>query len=80
MTSESYRYQESDVVIVAAKRTAVGAFRGGLSTVRAHDLAATVIKDLLETAPSIKRDEVSEVIMGQVLSAGMNCLILCSPT
>ena len=74
MTSQSY--QANDVVIVAAKRTAVGAFRGGLSTVRPHDLAATVIKDLLETAPSIKRDEVSEVIVGQVLSAGKACLIL----
>ena len=75
MTSESY--QENDVVIVAAKRTSVGAFRGGLSTVRPHGLAATVIKKLLETAPSIKRDEVSEVIMGQVLGAGMTCSIFC---
>jgi len=59
----------SDVVIVAAKRTAIGNFNGSLSTVSAHDLAATVIKDLLaETC--VQGSDISEVILGQVLSAG----------
>lgn len=59
----------SDVVIVAAKRTPIGNFNGGLSTVPAHDLASTVIKDLLNTT-GVQAADVSEVILGQVLAAG----------
>jgi len=59
----------SDVVIVAAKRTAIGNFNGSLSTVSAHDLAATVIKDLLADT-CVQGSDISEVILGQVLSAG----------
>ena len=59
----------SDVVIVAAKRTPIGNFNGGLSTVPAHDLASTVIKDLISTT-GVQAADVSEVILGQVLAAG----------
>jgi len=59
----------SDVVIVGAKRTAIGNFNGGLSTVSAHDLAAIVIKDLLADT-GLQGSDVSEVILGNVLSAG----------
>ncbi len=58
-----------NVVIVAAKRTAVGSFLGSLSKIPAAELGAVVIKALLEEA-KIKPDQVSEVIMGQVLTAG----------
>lgn len=58
-----------DVVIVAAKRTAVGSFGGGLSSLRADQLGAAVIKALMEET-SVAREQVNEVILGQVLTAG----------
>lgn len=59
----------SQVAIVAAKRTAVGNFAGSLASVSAHELGATVIRQLLaDTGLSV--DQVSEVILGQVLTAG----------
>ena len=58
-----------DVVIVAAGRTAVGAFNGTLSSVSASDLGATVIKGLVEKI-DLDPAKVDEVIMGQVLTAG----------
>lgn len=64
-----FRIKMSDVVIVAAKRTPIGNFNGGLSSVPAHDLASTVIKDLLTTT-GVEPAQVSEVILGQVLTAG----------
>lgn len=64
-------YKASDVVIVHAKRTAIGQFRGALSSVRAHDLAAHVIKNILEEIKVVKNEEISEVILGQVLTAGI---------
>src|SRR5213078_3446910 len=60
---------EDDVVIVAATRTAVGKFGGSLAKIPAAELGAQVIKSLLEKT-GIKPDHVSEVIMGQVLTAG----------
>ncbi|MBC8037154.1 MAG: acetyl-CoA C-acetyltransferase, partial [Rhizobiales bacterium] len=58
-----------DVVIVAATRTAVGKFGGSLAKISAADLGAHVIKGLIAKT-GIKPDQVSEVIMGQVLTAG----------
>jgi acetyl-CoA C-acetyltransferase len=58
-----------DVVIVAALRTAVGKFGGALAKTPAADLGAHVIKALLQKT-GVKPDQVSEVIMGQVLTAG----------
>ncbi|MGB8437726.1 MAG: acetyl-CoA C-acetyltransferase [Burkholderiales bacterium] len=60
----------SDVVIVAAARTAVGSFNGAISKIPASDLGAHLIKKLLEKS-GVKPDQVSEVILGQVLTAGM---------
>ena len=57
------------VVIVAAKRTPVGAFNGALSSVSAPQLGSIAIKALLEET-KINPDLVDEVIMGNVLSAG----------
>jgi acetyl-CoA C-acetyltransferase len=59
----------TDVVIVGAARTAVGAFMGGLATVPAHVLGATAIAATLQRA-GISASEVDEVILGQVLTAG----------
>src|SRR5881275_3687240 len=60
---------EDDVVIVAATRTAVGKFGGSLAKIPAAELGAQVIKSLLQKT-GLKPDQVSEVIMGQVLTAG----------
>jgi len=58
-----------DVVIVAAGRTAVGKFGGALAKIAAVDLGAHVIKGLLAKT-GIKPEQISEVILGQVLTAG----------
>ena len=58
-----------DIVIVSAARTAVGKFGGSLASVPAVDLGATVIKALLERA-KLTPDQIGEVILGQVLTAG----------
>ena len=59
----------SDIVIVGAARTAVGAFMGGLATLPAHELGATAIVAALERA-GVAPADVDEVILGQVLTAG----------
>jgi acetyl-CoA C-acetyltransferase len=59
----------NDVVIVAAGRTAIGSFSGSLSTVSATTLGATVIRALLDQT-GVSAEQVDEVIMGQVLTAG----------
>ncbi|WP_052408508.1 acetyl-CoA C-acetyltransferase, partial [Paraburkholderia mimosarum] len=56
-------------VIVSAARTAVGKFGGSLAKVAAPDLGAIVIKAALERA-GVSPGQVSDVIMGQVLTAG----------
>jgi len=59
-----------EVVIVAAMRTAIGKFGGALAKVPAADLGAHLIKGLLAKT-GITPDAVSEVILGQVLTAGL---------
>jgi len=58
----------TDIVIVAAARTPVGSFNGALSSVPAHFLGQTAISGALERA-KVDPGEVSEVIMGQILTA-----------
>ena len=58
-----------DIVIVAAKRTAVGNFGGSLAAISAADLGATVIKALLKSA-NLEPEQIDEVIFGQVLQSG----------
>ena len=60
----------TDVVIVAAGRTAVGKFGGALAKFPAADLGAHVIKGLLAKT-GLKPEQISEVILGQVLTAGV---------
>jgi acetyl-CoA C-acetyltransferase len=62
--------QMTDVVIVAAGRTAIGKFGGTLARITAADLGARVIKALLARS-GLRPEQVSEVIMGQVLTAGI---------
>lgn len=61
---------KNDIVIVDAVRTAVGNFSGGLSTLSADKLGAEVIKALLART-KIAAGDVSELIMGQVLTAAV---------
>jgi len=58
-----------DAVIVAATRTAIGTFQGGLSSLPATTLGATVIKALLDKT-GVGVDAIDEVIMGNVLTGG----------
>ena len=59
----------SEVVIVAAKRTPVGGFLGAFATTPAHELGRIAIEAAL-TQAEVSPTDVSEVIMGQVLTAG----------
>ncbi len=59
----------SDIVITSAARTAVGAFNGSFANTPAHELGATAIKAALERS-GVAGDEVDEVILGQILTAG----------
>jgi len=58
-----------DVVIVAAKRTAIGSFGGGLASLRADQLGTAVIKAVMEET-GVAGEQINEVILGQVLTAG----------
>lgn len=59
-----------EVVIVSAARTAIGAFEGSLSSFSAPELGAIVIKEAVKRA-GIDGKEVNEVIMGNVIQAGL---------
>ena len=59
-----------DIVIVSAARTAVGKFGGSLAGIPATELGATVIKALLQRS-GVGADQSGEVILGQVLAAGV---------
>ena len=59
----------TDIVIVGAVRTAIGKFGGTLAKTPAPELGATVIRALLQKS-GVKPEEISEVILGQVLTAG----------
>jgi acetyl-CoA C-acetyltransferase len=60
---------KDDIVIVAAARTPVGAFNGALGSVPAHELGKVAIMAALQRA-GVEAPRVSEVIMGQILTAG----------
>jgi acetyl-CoA C-acetyltransferase len=60
---------KDDIVIVSAARTPVGAFNGSLSTLPAHELGKVAIQEALKRA-GVDGKQVSEVIMGQILTAG----------
>ena len=60
---------QDDIVIVGAARTPVGAFNGAFGNLPAHELGRTAIKAALERA-GVEGRQVSEVILGQILTAG----------
>src|ERR1700750_1527840 len=60
---------KDDIVIVSAARTPVGAFSGALSSLPAHELGKIAIQEALKRA-GVEGAKVSEVIMGQILTAG----------
>ncbi len=59
----------TNIVIVSAARTAIGKFMGGLSSLPAHQLGAVVTREVLQRA-GIEAGDVSDVVLGHVLSAG----------
>ncbi len=59
----------TEVAIIAARRTPVGSFNGALSKVPAHYLGETVIRELLSET-GVPAEDVTEVILGQILTAG----------
>lgn len=59
-----------EVVIVAAKRTAIGSFLGGIANVSAPQLGQVAIRAVLDAA-AVKPEQVDQVIMGNVLTAGV---------
>ena len=59
----------TDVVIVGAARTAIGAFNGALSSLPAHQLGKVAIDAALSRA-KVDPGEVDEVVLGQILTAG----------
>jgi acetyl-CoA C-acetyltransferase len=60
---------KDDIVIVGAARTAVGAFNGALASLPAHELGKVAVKEALKRA-GVDAPKVSEVILGQILTAG----------
>ena len=58
-----------EVVIVAAIRTPIGTFKGSLRNMRSDELGSLVIKEVLKKS-KFSNEEIDEVIMGQVLTAG----------
>ncbi len=58
----------TNVVIASAARTAVGSFNGSFANTPAHDLGATMLEALVERA-GVEKSDVSEAILGQVLTA-----------
>ncbi len=61
--------KSKEVVIVSAIRTPIGTYKGSLKNMRSDQLGSIVIKEVLKKS-KFKEDEIDEVIMGQVLTAG----------
>ena len=59
-----------EVVIVSAIRTPIGIYRGSIKNIKSHQLGSIVIKEVLKRS-KFSKDEIDEVIMGQVLTAGV---------
>ena len=61
--------KSKEVVIVSAIRTPIGTYKGSLKNIRSDQLGSMVIKEVLEKS-RFSKNEIDEVIMGQVLTAG----------
>ena len=62
--------KSKEVVIVSATRTPIGTYKGSLKNMKSHHLGSIVIKEVLKRS-EFDKDEIDEVIMGCVLSAGL---------
>ena len=62
--------KSKEVVVVNAVRTPIGAYKGSLKNIKSHHLGSIVIKEVLKRS-NFDKDEIDEVIMGQVLTAGV---------
>ena len=62
-------YKSKAIVIVDAIRTPIGTYKGSLKNMQSHHLGSIVIKEVLRRS-KFDKDEIDEVIMGQVLTAG----------
>ncbi|MCB1556745.1 MAG: acetyl-CoA C-acetyltransferase, partial [Alphaproteobacteria bacterium] len=67
--TDSYYSSNDPVVIVAAKRTPIGAFNGGLKSLPAHALGSHVIRGVIAES-GLTPSDVDELVMGQILTAG----------
>ena len=70
MNKEKEKEKEKEIVIVSAKRTAMGGFQGVFATVPAPKLGATAIQSAVEAA-GLSADDIDEVYFGNVISAGL---------
>ena len=61
--------KSNEVVIVAAARTPIGTYKGSLKNIKADQLGSVVIKEVLKKT-KINNEDIDEVILGQVLTAG----------
>ena len=61
--------KSNEVVIISATRTPIGTYKGSLKNMRSDQLGSVVIKEVLKRS-NFSEDEIDEVIMGQVLTAG----------
>ena len=71
-------YKENDVVIMAGFRTPVGKYKKAFASLKAHDLGAVVIKKIIEFC-DLNPLDVSEVIIGQVYTAGTVISVIYKP-
>ena len=62
--------KSKEVVIVSAIRTPIGTYGGSIKNIKSHQLGSIVIKEVLKRS-KFSKDEIDEVIMGQVLTAGV---------
>jgi acetyl-CoA C-acetyltransferase len=68
-SSRSALMKKDDIVIVSATRTPFGAFNGAFASLAAHELGKVAIQESLKRA-GVEGKDVSEVILGQILTAG----------
>ena len=61
--------KSNEVVIISAIRTPIGTYKGSLKNITADQLGSIVIKEIIKES-KFSKDEINEVIMGQVLTAG----------
>lgn len=66
-----YNDVATNAVIISAKRTPIGKFRGALSKYKAHELGGIAIKGAVQAANLSDTDNIDEVLMGNVVSAGL---------